>query len=113
MKRSNNKDIMLQLAMASLMFATLTLKANVLYPYGIIALGYKIQQPDYVIYNGEKLDVDFGGKDSVFFELGFETDSPISFGVKHDSQASSGFPFNNEPEYYKSEVFIKYKIGGK
>ena len=104
---------MVQLAMTSLMFASLTLNANELYPYGIVALGYKIQQPDYVVYNGEKLDIDFGNKDTAVFEIGFETNYPISFGIKHDSQWSNGWPANEDPEYYKTEVFVKYKIGGK
>ena len=82
------------------------------YPYADIKVGYKIEEPDYVVYNGEKLNVSFGAKETSVLELGFEKDN-FSFGVKHDSQWFSGSPFNEDEEYYKTEIFIGYKIGGQ
>lgn len=83
------------------------------YPYMSIGIGYKIQEPSYVEYEGERLDMNFGGHDTALIEVGLETDYDITFGLKHDSQWSTGFPFNDDPEYYKTEIFVRYKIGGK
>ena len=83
------------------------------YPYMSIGVGYKLQEPSYVEYEGERLDMDFGGSDTALVEIGFETDYDVTFGLKHDSQWSTGWPANSDPEYYKTEVFIRYKIGGK
>jgi len=89
------------------------LAALLFYPYAAVGVGYKIQEPGYVEYSGRKLPVDFGDNDTALLEVGFETNYPISFGLKHDSQWSSGAPFNDNAEYHKTEIFIRYKIGGK
>lgn len=81
-------------------------------PYAAIGIGYKFSEPKSVVYNGRHLDVDFGGKDSALFEVGYEWSKGLSLGLKHDSQYSTGWPFNDRPEYRKTEVFIRYKIGG-
>jgi len=84
-----------------------------LYPYASVGVGYKIHEPTYVEYNGEKLDVNFGGEDTALMEAGFEYGRHVSFGLKHDSQWSTGWPFNDTNEYHKTEIFIRYKIGGR
>ena len=83
------------------------------YPYLSVGVGYKVQEPAYVEYDGKRLDMDFGGTDTALLEIGFETDYSVTFGLKHDSQWSTGWPFNDTAEYYKTELFIRYKIGGK
>jgi hypothetical protein len=82
------------------------------FPYARIGSGIKIQEPDYVVLNNRKYDMDFGGNDSALLEFGLEN-GQWSFGIKHDSQWSSGWPFNSSEEYYKTELFIAVKFGGK
>ena len=77
--------------------------------YGRVAIGYKIQEPDHVVYNDQELNVSFGGPVSGFFELGYEK-GPFSLGLKHDSQPFVGFPVDDDEEYYKTEVFASVKF---
>lgn len=46
---------------------------------------------------------------SARLELGCEIDS-VSYGVSHHSQWLEGFPFNNNDEPQKTELFIDYKF---
>lgn len=82
------------------------------YPYAAVGIGYKIDEPNSVNYNGEELDMDFGSNDTALMEAGFEIDGGYSFGIKHDSQWSTGWPVNDKEEYRKTEVFVRYKFGG-
>lgn len=82
------------------------------YPFAQVGIGYKIDEPDYVMYGAEKFPVSFGSSDTALFEVGFES-GPVQFGIKHDSQWLTGRPFNNQPEYHKTELFIRYKFGGQ
>jgi len=99
-----------------LLLAALTAPASGLcvevYPYIAIGAGYKIHEPNYAKVDGEVIRVSFGGKDTALLEAGFEYKNSISFGIKHDSQWSTGWPINDEYEYHKTELFIRYKIGG-
>ena len=98
---------------AGLLIGLLSLNSHAeLYPYLEIGIGYKFQEPDSVIVNNLHYDMNFGGRDSAIIEAGFEWEK-FSFGIKHDSQWSTGWPFNDKDEYYKTEIFLKYKIGGK
>ena len=78
-------------------------------PYGRLAVGYKIQEPDYIVYDEKELDVSFGGPFSGFFELGYEYKN-FNIGLKHDSQPFVGFPVNDKEEYYKTELFASVKF---
>ena len=102
--------LLLNLLIVAVLFSCSVDSAE-LYPYAEIGIGYKIAEPNYVTYAGERLDIDFGGNDSALFEVGLEAKS-YSFGLAHDSQYSTGWPFNDRDEYHKTEIFIKYKIGG-
>ena len=45
------------------------------------------------------------------FEIGMECVwENVTCGVAHHSQWFSGFPFDNDGEYSKTEIFIDYKI---
>ena len=45
------------------------------------------------------------------FELGMECVwENVTCGISHHSQFLSGFPFNNNMEYQKTEVFVDYKF---
>lgn len=103
----------MRLLILTLLFASSAQADFAVYPYAAIGVGYKIQEPSYVMRDDDRISVSFGGTDTALFEAGFETDYNITFGIKHDSQYSTGWPFNSDPEYYKTEVFIRYKIGGR
>ncbi len=46
---------------------------------------------------------------SIRLELGSKYKN-FTYGYSHHSQLSSGFPFNNDKEYFKDEVFVDYEI---
>ncbi len=77
-------------------------------PYITIGPGMMIQGPDSVMLDGHSEPMDFGGTDTALIEIGIDK-GPISFGLKHDSQWSTGWPVNKQEEYYKTELFIRYK----
>lgn len=88
------------------------------YPYASIGVGYKFHEAQYqysfIVGSREYgLILETGGNDSALFEAGIEYGRSISFGIKHDSQYSTGWPFNDKNEYHKTEVFIRYKLGGR
>ena len=76
--------------------------------YTSIGIGYKLQEPNTVIVNGRKEHLDFGTDDTALVEFGIEY-KDIQFGFKHDSQYLTGWPVNHKPEYYKTELFIRYR----
>ena len=94
-----------------------------LYPYAEVGIGYKLDEPDYAYVDmvhpddGKpyryKVGMYGSAKDTALFEAGFETNVNVSFGLKHDSHWSTGWPVDKQGEYYKTEIFVKYKIGGK
>jgi len=45
----------------------------------------------------------------------YKENGNVSYGISHHSQWFTGFPFNNNLEYSKTEVFVDYKftLGGK
>lgn len=42
-------------------------------------------------------------------EVGYEK-GPLTFGVSHHSQWLRGWPVDDKLEYYKTELFVDYKI---
>lgn len=80
-------------------------------PYLKIGAGYKIQETDhfYNVETGARTNIQFSDPLSARIELGIEKGN-ISYGVSHHSQWRTGFPFNNEDEIQKTEVFIDYKF---
>jgi hypothetical protein len=102
-----------------LVFDSLSASADGVYPYASFAIGYKIDEAKYsydVNVFGSNVYTyrpGLGGKDTAVIEVGLDTDYRVSFGMKHDSQLSTGAPFNDSDEYHKTEIFIRYKIGGR
>jgi len=71
---------------------------------------YKLQETDHFTdTNGNRIDIHFKDPLSARIELGIE-DGNISYGLSHHSQWRTGFPFNNEEEIQKTELFIDYKF---
>lgn len=103
----------------SLILVSCSISASNFYPYASVALGYKLDEAEYSYdvkvdgWHEDTYKADFGGNDTAIFEAGIETNYNISFGLKHDSQWSTGKPFNDKDEYHKTEIFIRYKIGGR
>lgn len=48
------------------------------------------------------------------FELGIEQRNGLSYGVRHESNFDCGFlsPHPDRPEFYRDQMFIRYKFGG-
>ncbi len=80
-------------------------------PYLKIGAGYKFQETDHFhnVETGGRTNIHFSDPVSARIELGIEKGN-LSYGVSHHSQWRTGFPFNNEDEIQKTEVFIDYKF---
>lgn len=77
-----------------------------------IGSGYKFQEPDLVWTDSKtgkknKADNPFSARIEVGMECVWKN---VTCGVSHHSQWGQGFPFDNEGEYSKTEVFIDYKV---
>lgn len=77
-------------------------------PYIKIGGGLKLNETNmsYVNKRGEESG---SSKISARIEGGFEVGC-LSYGLSHHSQYLSGWPFNDNAEYYKTEIFIDYKF---
>lgn len=83
--------------------------------YVSVGAGYKVDEPNYMEYeNHGKLAADFGSPVSARIEV-YQQEGNVKYGVSHHSQWLDGAPFNNDPEYGKTEIFVDYifEIGGK
>ncbi len=73
-----------------------------------IGAGYKFHE--HKIYSTD----DMGKKHlidqpvSARIEIGYQLSRRLTVGISHHSQWLSGFPFDNEYEYFKTELFIDY-----
>jgi len=74
-----------------------------------VGAGYKFDENDKFSVNGVSYDTDYHSPYSARFEVGVECDT-ISYGVAHHSQWTEGAPFNDNPEFSKTEIFIDYKF---
>lgn len=106
---------MKKLIFSLFVFAAGTVNAAEWYPYVAVGVGYKIQEPDRLYYfEGQDLEPLHLTDDSALIEAGAEYGRAWSIGLKHDSQWSTGWPFNGKnEEYSKTEIFIRYKLGGR
>lgn len=73
-------------------------------PYVKVGVGYKVAETN-LFHKGERVNDPISAR----MELGMETET-ITYGISHHSQYFSGFPFNNDHEYSKTELFVDYKI---
>lgn len=75
-----------------------------------IGSGYKLIETEYVrLEDGSQHDIATGGKISARFEIGKESGN-WSYGLAHQSQWFSGWPFDRDEETEKTEIFIDYKF---
>jgi len=76
-------------------------------PYASVSAGYNLQEKQSYAYD-DLCNMPAG------FEVGGEHKSGLSFGVRHESNFDCG-PYSWNPdraEYWRDQVFIKYKFGG-
>ena len=76
-----------------------------------IGAGYKLDQTDHFTNKntGERFNIDFNDPLSARIEIGVQKGN-VSYGVSHHSNWLTGFPFNDEGEVQKTEIFIDYKF---
>lgn len=75
-------------------------------PYVSSSVGYVLHEQRVDLDgNGDNSEI---GKISCTFELGLETDN-ISYGIRHNSRCFVNYPFNDKKEYFRDELFIRYK----
>lgn len=73
--------------------------------------GYKVYEQKFIRLERDNSQI-FEIENSPYsarFEAGVEC-GRLTWGVSHHSQWSTGAPFNDTGEYYKTEFFIDYKI---
>lgn len=76
-------------------------------PYAKIGAGYKFHEAEMKWLKGGVIAD--SSPISARGEIGLECEA-WSYGVSHHSQWFSGYPFNANGEYYKTELFVDYKI---
>lgn len=92
--------------LALIILFTCEAKADI---YIKIGTGYKLIETDHITRaNGEKIYYNTGGKLSARIEIGKESGN-WTYGLSHHSQWAAGFPFNDQTEPQKTELFIDYK----
>lgn len=74
-----------------------------------IGVGYKFHEPGYTTIYSESVKLAYGANPTARIELGCELGN-LTYGVSHHSQWLDGAPFNNKSEYYKTELFVDYKV---
>ena len=79
------------------------------------SVSYKLKEAESFYYNDD--NVRYASSDlpmvATQFAIGFEARNGVSFGVLHDSTPQGGYPLNPDlPEYWRHEVFLRYKLGG-
>lgn len=79
--------------------------------YVKVGTGYKFDEQKYVRLNMDDSQI-YEIQNSPYsarLEVGIESGA-LTYGISHHSQWETGFPFNETGEYYKTEVFIDYRI---
>lgn len=74
-----------------------------------VGAGYKFNEQKEFVYDGVAYDFYNVSPYSARFELGVDCDN-LTYGIAHHSQWATGAPFNNKGEYYKTEIFIDYRV---
>ncbi len=72
--------------------------------YVTVGIGYKLEETSLTFKDGN-----MSSPVSARLEMGIK-DGNITYGISHHSQWFTGFPFNNDMEYGKTEIFIDYKF---
>jgi len=103
------------LAIQLLCFLTLTVlalnsSASCDTAFAKVGAGYKFRESTMLVLDGVEYDTtDYNSPYSARVEVGIDCEN-ISFGVAHHSQWADGYPFNDNAEYAKTEIFIDYKF---
>lgn len=82
--------------------------SNTVKPYASISVGHNLQEKSAPERYSDDCNMPAG------FEVGMEHKSGLSAGLRHESNYDCG-PFSpnpSAPEYWRDQVFIKYKFGG-
>lgn len=89
---------------ATILTVLLTGCATTHIPYVTVGAGYKVDEKNFInLTTNERVNEPISARIEVGVEAG-----AIKYGVSHHSQWFSGFPFNNDSEYFKTEIFIDY-----
>lgn len=76
--------------------------------YAKVGAGYKLEEENTVIIDGERYNRIHIDPYSARFELGCRN-GPWTYGASHHSQWGTGWPINERREPYKTEFFIDYE----
>ena len=81
--------------------------------YITIGAGYKFQETNLKL-NKDGVQSNWNEPMSARIEVYYQYSKNVTFGISHHSQWLTGFPFNDDSEYSKTEVFIDYtfSLGG-
>lgn len=73
--------------------------------YVSVGAAYKIDETYIVGFKNTQINT----TDTAEFEIGVQKEN-LSYGFRHVSNWSKGWPVNNEDEYIKNELFIEYRF---
>ena len=76
--------------------------------YAKLGLGYKFSETEDVYNTNNELVFSGGRNPSARIDIYGKWDNGISVGIGHQSNYRDGTPFNDRPEYHKTEIFIDY-----
>lgn len=76
--------------------------------YATVGAGYKFDEPTTMKIDGKMIDLHGSNPYTARFEIGIVCNENLRFGVSHHSQWTTGAPFNNKGDPYKTELFIDY-----
>ena len=81
--------------------------------YITIGAGYKFQETNLKL-NKDGVQSNWNEPMSARIEVYYQYSKNVTFGISHHSQWLTGFPFNDDSEYSKTEIFIDYtfSLGG-
>lgn len=81
--------------------------------YVTIGAGYKFQETSLKLSKDGELS-NWDEPLSARIEVYYKYSDNVTFGISHHSQWLTGFPFNDDSEYSKTEIFIDYtfSLGG-
>lgn len=90
------------LLLCSMLFCAQTFAYDI---YVSVGAAYKFNETYIVGFEGTQINT----ADTAQFEVGVQ-EGNLSYGFRHVSNWSKGWPVNDEDEYVKDELFIEYRF---
>ncbi len=74
--------------------------------YITVGVGYKFHEPTITYSDDQNKKHVWDDPYSARIEIGYHFNKYTKFGISHHSQWMTGFPVNDNKEYFKTEIFV-------